>query len=531
MNDSRGVLGPWLTAMALGLGGRAVAQETTPAEVPAAVSGITDREINGHLHFLASDRMKGRDTASAEIVTAGEYLAAHLRGAGAEPAGDLVDKKPTYFARFPLTITTPKAAGTSLTLILESNGAVRELPCTLNEDFLVLPRDVEAGSVEAPVVLARRRPADQEGSFDYLEGLEVKDRFVLMFDPTTSGAGGGRRFGGGALSAIRDQVREEGGLGLIAVHPFGEAPRPYSQSMAFAKTFFDRPSMQLGTPGKGGLPVIYLEDARRDDLDAALGLKDEGREAGELDEFRVRFTLAAQVEETSDRNVVGMFPGSDAEKKHEVVIFSAHYDHVGVGEDGQVFNGSDDNASGTSALLEVAEAMGEGPRPARTVAFLWVSGEEKGLWGSKWFADHMTFPEGYKVVADINMDMVSRNDPMKIGVTPSKEHAAWSTLGPMAEAACASEGVEPVYDADQFFGRTDSYNFAEKGIPVVFFFSGLHDDYHRPTDDVEKADIGKAARIARVAYRLAWAVAQADAAPSKITAELEEPKAADDAGR
>ena len=108
-------------------------------------------------------------------------------------------------------------------------------------------------------------------------------------------------------------------------------------------------------------------------------------------------------------------PALTPEKKKEVVIFSAHYDHVGVDEQGLIFNGSDDNASGTSALLEIAEAFGDGPKPARSIAMLWVSGEEKGLLGSQWFADHISLPEGYKIVADINIDMVSRNNGKSIG--------------------------------------------------------------------------------------------------------------------
>ena len=209
-----------------------------------------------------------------------------------------------------------------------------------------------------------------------------------------------------------------------------------------------------------------------------------------------------------DRNVIGLFPGSDPEKAKEVVIYSAHYDHVGVDEKGEIFNGSDDNASGTSALLEIAEAFGDGPRPARSVAFLWVSGEEKGLLGSQWFSDHITLPKDYKIVADINLDMVSRNDGKSIGITPSDKHADYSTLIPAAIAAAKEEGLTTKFDADQFYFRTDSYNFARKGIPVIFFFCGVHEDYHRPTDDFTKADFEKAARVARAAYRLGWQVAQ-----------------------
>jgi hypothetical protein len=175
---------------------------------------------------------------------------------------------------------------------------------------------------------------------------------------------------------------------------------------------------------------------------------------------RAQFRFAATTESKEDRNVVGIFSGSDPEKKKEIVIYSAHYDHVGVNENGEIFNGADDNASGTSTLLEIAQAFGKGPRPARSVAFLWVSGEEKGLLGSNWFADHMNLPGDYKIVADINLDMVSRNDPNKVGVTPSPKHGEYNSLVPAARLTCRTEGMEVVFDADEYYGRTDSYSFA-----------------------------------------------------------------------
>ena len=241
---------------------------------------------------------------------------------------------------------------------------------------------------------------------------------------------------------------------------------------------FGRPSMTLGrAPTR--IPTLSFADPIRELILKTTELTTESKPRL-LEGFRIRCTFAAKKEMKEDRNVIGLFPGSDPEKAKEVVIFSAHYDHVGVDEKGEIFNGSDDNASGTSALLEIAEAFGDGPRPARSVAFLWVSGEEKGLLGSQWFSDHVSLPEGYKIVADINLDMVSRNDGKSIGITPSDKHADYSTLVPAACAAAKEEGLTTKFDADEFYFRTDSYNFARKGIPVVFFFCGVHEDYHRP---------------------------------------------------
>ncbi len=487
------------------------------ATVPDAVNGITDRELGAHMTFLASDLMRGRDTASPEIRVAAEYLATRLQAAGAEPSGDPGRGGKTYFQRFPLEYVTPKAKGTTMALIVERGDSRRIVPWSLFADFSTFPFGLAPGEIEAPIVFAGHGVVDEEHGHDDYADLDVKDRFVLVLDgPGDASPSSRRRVGS---SAKRAEAQKRGALGLIVVHKPGEATRP-SINPDDRRRSFDRPRMNLGG-GSSSIPVLTLEDHARDVLtrDADLDLADDDLKPRPLDGLRLRFTFAADREIKHDRNVVGLFPGSDPEKQNEIVIFSAHYDHVGVNDRGEIFNGSDDNASGTSALLEIAEAFGEGPRPARSVAFLWVSGEEKGLLGSAYFADHVPLPDGMKIVADLNLDMVSRNDSKAVGITPSAKHADYSTLIPAALAALKEEQLEGKFDADSFYARTDSYNFARKGIPIIFFFSGIHDDYHQPTDDVAKADFSKAAHIARAAYRLGWRVAQAPEAPKKLKVE------------
>ena len=361
---------------------------------------------------------------------------------------------------------------------------------------------------------------------DDYAGLDVKNRFVLVYSgqPGAPAAnrprGGGRRMRAfsGAMGK-REHAQKKGALGVLEIQPPGhESPVP-EVPFSGRNLGFSSPSMTLGH-ATASLPAITLADPIRDLLVGACGLTADTK--GQLlggGGVRARFRFAATIEKKEDRNVIGFFPGTDPEKKKEIVVFSAHYDHVGVDDKGEIYNGSDDNASGTSTLLEIAQAFGQGARPARSVAFLWVAGEEKGLLGSHWFADHMNLPADYKIVADINLDMVSRNDPKKIGVTPSPKHGDYNSLIPAAQSSCQAEGIDVVFDADQFYFRTDSYSFASKGIPVIFFFSGIHADYHKPTDDIEKADTEKAARVGRAAYRLGWQVAQGAEAPKKIKAE------------
>ncbi|MFO0957365.1 MAG: M20/M25/M40 family metallo-hydrolase [Isosphaeraceae bacterium] len=496
----------------------AFAQAPSPAPPAEALQSITGKEIGGHLRFLASDLMKGRDTASPESRLAGEYLAAHLFAAGAEPMGEADDKgNRTYFQAFPVEVITPMEEGTGLSLTVASGDSKKTIPLKLGEDFIFLPRGVDGGEVEAPVVFAGYGRDDEAKKVNDYDGLDVKGKCVLVYagEPEE-----GERPRPSNPFAKAEPARKRGALGvLIMTAPGKELPanRPATppRNMGFGRTM-----MTLGTGPAGNIPTITINPSARDTVAEALSLAADTKPQLLADgNVKARFSYAQKKDAKGDRNVLGYFPGSDPEKRKEIIIYSAHYDHVGVGADGQIYNGSDDNASGTSTLLELAEAYGKAPRPARSVAFLWVSGEEKGLWGSQWYSNHMTVPEGYKIVADINIDMVSRNDPTKVGITPSPKHKDYNTLIPAAQAACEAEGMEAQFNADSYYARTDSYNFAAKGIPIIFFFTGEHADYHKPTDDYEKADIEKAARIGRTAFRLGWQAAQADEAPHKIQAE------------
>lgn len=487
----------------------ALAQDAPPESAPA-VATITSREIGGHMRFLASDLMKGRDTASPEIMLAGDYLATRLYAAGAEPAGESGPDGKTYFQSFPLEVVTPKTEGTGLSIVVERDGARVVIPCELGKDFTLFPRGVSPGEIDAQVVFGGYAQAGESDMKEFAD-LDVKNHFIMLYN--------GVKPGETAKGNKLNDARSRGAIGMILMQPpGGNNRRPGNRNASMFAQFFGRPSMTLGA-APTSIPSLNINDDIRDQLLRALGPETGPEKLGALEGVRVNFTFAAEKEVKNDRNVLGMFPGSDPEKKKEVIIYSAHYDHVGVDEKGVIFNGSDDNASGTSALLEIAEAVGEGPRPARTIVFLWVSGEEKGLLGSEWFSDHTTLPDDYKIVADINLDMVSRNDTDKIGLTPSPKHPDYSTLVTEAVEACKAENMEPVYDADQYYGRTDSFNFAKKGIPVIFFFCGVHADYHKSTDDFDKADFDKAARVARAAYRLGYKMAQADGVPTKIKAD------------
>jgi hypothetical protein len=217
-------------------------------------------------------------------------------------------------------------------------------------------------------------------------------------------------------------------------------------------------------------------------------------------------------------NVVGLLEGADPVLKKQFVVFSAHMDHVGIGapvNGDSIYNGADDNASGTTAVLALADAFARSPeRPKRSLIFLTVSGEERGLWGSAHFASQPPVPID-SIVAALNIDMIGRNWRDTI-VAIGKEH---SDLGVSIDRVAREHPelrLSPIDDPwpnEQFYFRSDHYNFARRGVPVLFFFSGVHGDYHEPGDEPRKIDVEKATRVARLLYHFGREVANASAKP------------------
>lgn len=241
--------------------------------------------------------------------------------------------------------------------------------------------------------------------------------------------------------------------------------------------------------------------------------------AGDDGTFIQRFPLPNGQAGTAP-NVVGLLPGSDPALRDEYVVYSAHMDHVGVGpptlaSPDSIYNGADDDASGTATVMEVAEALASlDPAPRRSFLFVLVSGEERGLWGSDWFTANPPVPVT-SMVANLNADMVGRNWTDTI-VAIGKEHSSLGeTLERVNEAhpELGMTAVDDLWPGERFYFRSDHFNFARRGVPALFFFNGTHEDYHQPSDEVEKIDAEKAARIGRLLFHLGLEVAEADEAP------------------
>jgi hypothetical protein len=243
-----------------------------------------------------------------------------------------------------------------------------------------------------------------------------------------------------------------------------------------------------------------------------------------LPRLGLTLTLVGRATQTRHApNVVGILEGSDPALKHEYVVFSAHMDHVGTAGAGRcraqgadsICNGADDDASGTIAVVEAAQAFARlQPRPKRSLIFLTVSGEEHGLWGSDYFAGHPPVPIA-GIVADLNMDMVGRNWRDTIVVIGKEQSDLGATLNQVnaRHPELDMTAIDDIWPRENFYYRSDHYNFARRGVPILFFFNGTHADYHRPSDEPDKIDAEKESRIVKLVFYLGLEVANAPAKP------------------
>lgn len=440
---------------------------------------ITATDMRRRVGLLAHDSMGGRDTPSPGLEKAAAYVASEFRSFGLQPAiGE------DYLQWYPLTATHPGPASAQ-SLVLR--GAGREHRLDPASDFITLAVGPSARG-SGPLAVLSRVADDEE-----LAGKVV----VALATPRTLGE---------RLSEVRKTLAAGAAGAIVAL----DAPEQY---MSGVRMFFGTERLSLGRMEALDRPAVIVR------LGSLPGPLRRALEHGDVPggwSADLRSTTSVQAD--SAMNVVGWLEGSDPELREEYLIFTAHMDHVGIGRPvngDSIYNGADDDASGTSAILELAQAFATGPRPRRSVVFMTVSGEEKGLIGSEWYGEHPLFPLE-KTVANLNIDMIGRNWEDTV-VAIGKEE---SSLGETVERVAARhpelglEVIDDIWPEERFYFRSDHYNFARRGVPILFFFSGVHPDYHRPSDEPSKLKYEKAARITRLIYLLGLEIANADDRPT-----------------
>ncbi|KPJ81122.1 MAG: hypothetical protein AMS19_08640 [Gemmatimonas sp. SG8_23] len=476
------------------------------AQQPAIDDGastITQSDFLRRVGVMAHDSMQGRDTPSPGLDQTAAWIATEFRRIGLAGGGD----DGGFLQRYPLRAVSLDTERSSLVA-----GPAR---LRFGADLLPLFGEIVEGEAAGDLVLVSGSGSVGGGTRRAVRGKHVA--LVLAAD-----AQGVDR----STFQIVAGLRNAGALSVMVTNATGDARWAANRDRSLS------PSVSKGWEGAGdAAPFVPLLQVRTASLErlitdsgldlASLAARADGRlRVHEADGVRVTLIQRTRADTVSAPNVVGILEGSDPMLRDEYVVFSAHMDHVGMGtpdEQGDsIFNGADDDASGTSAVMEVAEAMAAlRTPPRRSMVFLVVSGEEKGLWGSDWYATHPSVPLD-ATVANLNADMVGRNWTDTI-VAIGKEH---SDLGATLERVndrhpeLGMTAIDDIWPEERFYFRSDHYNFARRGVPVLFFFNGTHEDYHARNDEPERIDAEKAARIARLLYYLGMEIGNADERPA-----------------
>jgi Zn-dependent M28 family amino/carboxypeptidase len=470
---------------------------------------ITTADLSKNLHVLASDEYEGRETGKKGQKMAAKYIAEQFKAAGISPYKDT-----TYYQEFPLNLILPMPAEVS----------VKGKHYEGKRDFYSFPGQSEQ-QIQAEEVLFLGYGIEDEKYNDYKD-VDVKDKVIMVF--------AGEPFSKDSLSLISgkktptqwttyyrlktEKAKEKGVKALLVIVD------NVAEDVADNKRRLESSSMKLEL-NKAEMPVIYiskeianaiLKKTKADKLKQKI--LDSGKPLNTPVKTKLVIAIKNNVQKISSENVLAYIEGTDL--KDELIVVTAHYDHLGI--DGtKVFNGADDDGSGTVAVIELAKtfakAKKEGHGARRSMLFMTVAGEEKGLLGSSYYTEHPVFPLN-NTVCDLNIDMIGRQDEKHANkpnyiylIGSDKLSSQLHSISENANKTYTNLELDYTYndekDKNRFYYRSDHYNFARKGIPVIFYFNGTHADYHKETDEVEKINFDKMEKIARLVFFTAWELA------------------------
>ena len=540
-----GVLCAALSAPAPGTAAQKKGAPGTTARTPApsrAADRIRARDLRAYLEFLAADELEGRDTPSRGLDTAALFLATQLKLWGLKPAGD----EGSYFQQIQLRRSRLDPA--------RCTAALGSQVLRYGADFAAttpgFPPTPRPGTAEGPLVYVGPGWMARAKKMDPYAGQDVKGKILLI---QSGGSGLPRGLAAADLNGEKGVDWDDpqgsalrlGAAGIVWLPRLATLAN-WEQNAALATRIST--VVEKFSPAGEAVPQItasaaLMQSLFRGEKLSADEVFAQGAAGGAAESFALtpskvlKFTVALSVEKLLTRNVVAVLEGSDPKLRGEYVALGAHYDHVGMreGMEGdRIFNGADDDGSGTAALLAMAETWARGVRPKRSLLFIWHAGEEKGLWGSRYFVENPTVPLD-KIIAQLNIDMIGRSKPA--GDTnprnanlsgPDQIYVIGSRMM-SDELAAVSEQVNSSYlklefdyryddpkDPNRFFFRSDHINYARKGIPIIFYFDGVHEDYHRVTDHADRIDYRKLERVTRTICATATALGDAPQRPKVV---------------
>ena len=508
-------------ALALGFIRSSASEENDSLHDPfspsSVIETITSEELMQHIKFLAGDALEGRDTGSPGNNLAAEYIANEFKAAGLRPIGD----NGTFFQAFEVDLDpTP---GPNCKLLTKVRGA--EFLYEVNKDFLPFDSP-EMEAVSGQVVFAGYGITSSEHDYDDYGGIDVTNKIVLMFRKTPRDGRADVLFKGNPFSVhatftnkVANAIRH-GASGILIVDAGNQ--RETIERMAWGGA---RPlGLQAGNP----IPFMFVsyqlaeEWFRIHDRDLQQVVdqidRDHKPNSFELTELFAEVSVDIERRKLMTRNVVGLLEGGDAELRHEHLIIGGHFDHVGYGRNPRqsefIHNGADDNASGTAAVLEVAEAFSKtDERPKRSILFMAFNAEERGLLGSRHYAAHPIMPVT-NVVTMLNLDMVGRGaNGLDVG-----------GVGTSGGFKAMVDGISTNFairlgTRNGGRGPSDHASFYRMNIPVLFFYTGQHEDYHKPSDEWEKINQPEIEEITRIVWVLSNLIANSDERPEFARAD------------
>lgn len=485
---------------------------------------ITPELIQSYLSYLASDQMKGRNTPSPELDSAASFIADQFRGMGLQMV------RGSYFQKVKLGFVS---------LGEKNNFSIKikkkETKFAIKDDYV--PFEITGSSkVQGNLIFCGYGIEAPEYKYNDYSNANVKGKVVLLLkhepgeDDTASVFKGKEFTDYSDLSYKAKTAADKGAIGVIIVNdPLNHA--------SLKPVGFPWPSLSKMIP-KDALPLTLLksdyknipiiqagEEFIKKVFGSADKLKNLQKEidknckgySSDFKDITVSLGTSTEIKETPAYNVTAFLEGSDSLMRDEVLVIGAHYDHVGMkknaGGQDSIFNGADDNASGTSGVLAIAKAFSQlGEKPRRSIMFITFCGEEKGLFGSRYYIDNPLFPLD-KTIAMLNLDMIGRNsvDTLEIeGYSKSPELAA------VNEEENKYIGFNLVYQPESSIGSSDHAPFIKKNVPAIFYFAGIHKDYHKVSDEYPLINYQKAARVSQLAFRTALRIAN-DTTHFKVT--------------
>lgn len=482
------------------------------------VNAIKQDNLKSYMTFFASDEMKGRETGTDANDAAALFIKSNLMRLGVKPGPGMSD----YYQQIPLQVTS-----------INNNLTIKTNDGTFKTDSVLLFSPPVNPEFSGEVVFAGYSYKDEKSGYNDLMDIDIKDKIVFFM---TGAPGPKDPSENSSVFSNKEQQKfpalfQKGPKAIFVV---------YSPSSPYRDVYSSGLSDMIGTR------VVSFEGAKANSAPLHIGfitrhtadmlLKTAGKNLKELQEkidasmtpssFLIE-GVTATIETTVNnahfkgRNVIAMVEGSDPVLKNECVVYTAHFDHTGVDKKGNVFNGADDDASGSMVLLEVANAFTNlKKKPLRSALFVWVNGEEKGLLGSRYYTDNPAVPLN-NTLLDINLDMVGRSKlpsdtgklfgydltvtlPGELQVFTAHES---SDVTRMLSESAAQAGIKITDKGkDLEFGGSDHESFWNKGVPAIFLHSGIHADLHETGDDIDRIDFDKMEKTAKLVFLLGYRI-------------------------